>query len=583
MKAGWGLVMLLLAASAAKGGTAEGNVSPADYSIRLAVLGDRTGGAVPGIYEQIVAEISRLRPDLVITVGDMIEGDNEDSTELERRWVEYEQIIRPLRCPIYFTPGNQDIGGQVSEAIYRRCAGEPYYSFNHRQVHVIVLDNSRWDNSAQLPAEQIEWCRADLEAHPDTRYTIVFMHRPFWVHTTAQGLPDTLHTLFKTFGVDAVFTGHYHMYFSGAYDGIHYTGIGSSGGGTGPGDPGPGYHFAWVTIDSSEIAIAPITMGAVLPWDVITAADRLLANRVERGMVRWLEFATADASLKVAPCSIRIVINNIVPETPLNDTARWEVPPGWSVTPERFSLALAPGERREFAFRVESPGPLYPLPALAIPVPYSGGRKLPLRKDLRMVRPAPCVRAEAALSLDGRLDESIWSTPVTGLYDGDGNAATIDSTAVYFAYDDANLYVGARCVEERMDLLKATVTERDGPVYGEDCIGLILQPDPDSSRSVQIYVNAAGAVYDQQISARPDGQFAGDEAWNSTCEAAVVRGDRYWSVELRLPLAEIGARPERGRQWGLNFRRKQSRNAGIGHWQIPWHFDPANFGRLVFE
>ncbi len=32
--------------------------------IRFAILGDRTGGMVPGVYEQMVAEVARLRPDL---------------------------------------------------------------------------------------------------------------------------------------------------------------------------------------------------------------------------------------------------------------------------------------------------------------------------------------------------------------------------------------------------------------------------------------------------------------------------------------------------------------------------------------
>lgn len=48
--------------------------SAARTPVRFAIIGDRVGSAQPGIYEEIVSEIERLRPDFVVNVGDMIEG-----------------------------------------------------------------------------------------------------------------------------------------------------------------------------------------------------------------------------------------------------------------------------------------------------------------------------------------------------------------------------------------------------------------------------------------------------------------------------------------------------------------------------
>jgi len=45
---------------------------PNDF--RFAVLGDRTGGAVPGVYERAWIEVAGLDPSFVINVGDSIEG-----------------------------------------------------------------------------------------------------------------------------------------------------------------------------------------------------------------------------------------------------------------------------------------------------------------------------------------------------------------------------------------------------------------------------------------------------------------------------------------------------------------------------
>jgi 3',5'-cyclic AMP phosphodiesterase CpdA len=220
-------IMLLLLCCSASAEVIEDEGRP----VRFAVIGDRTGSPVPGIYDQIVLEIQRLRPDLLLTVGDMVEEDSGDRDKMEAAWKEYEKIISPLSMPIHFVPGNNDIFTDATEEIYRRHAGEPYYSFDYCGIHFIMLDNCRWESSEELPAEQMAWLVDDLDKYRDAKNTIAFMHKPFWYNTTATGKPDTLHSLFRTFGVDAVFTGHFHQYFVGEYDGIIYTGLGSSGGG----------------------------------------------------------------------------------------------------------------------------------------------------------------------------------------------------------------------------------------------------------------------------------------------------------------------------------------------------------------
>lgn len=106
-------------------------------------------------------------------------------------------------------------------------------------------------------------------------------HKPFWYETIAENKPDILHNLFRNFGVDAVFTGHYHDYFSGEYDGILYTCVGSSGGVCDPGPTGLRYTFTWVTVDKKGISISPIKMGAVLAQNEMTVAERKLLKGKE--------------------------------------------------------------------------------------------------------------------------------------------------------------------------------------------------------------------------------------------------------------------------------------------------------------
>ena len=57
--------------------------SPATDSFRFAILGDRTGEAQRGVYEQVWKEVAAESPAFVMSVGDTIEGMNDASAEAE--------------------------------------------------------------------------------------------------------------------------------------------------------------------------------------------------------------------------------------------------------------------------------------------------------------------------------------------------------------------------------------------------------------------------------------------------------------------------------------------------------------------
>jgi predicted phosphodiesterase len=544
----------------------EGVNDLSKYPVRFVILGDRTGGHTPGIFKQIVIEAERLKPDFVVTVGDMIEGYTEDTTVVVSEWDEYLSLLEPLEMPIYHTAGNHDITYESLEELYRRYVGEPYYSFDHRGLHFTFLDNSRWDSSDQLPDQQLAWLEADLRNHQDATHTFVFMHKPFWYSTT-----------------DAVVTGHFHRYFSGKFDGIIYTSLGSSGGSMEDYLIGPGYHFAWVTVDEQEISIAPIKMGAVLPWDETKAYELFTAFSCLNKGLRFVNPATVTDELKVASTTVELTLHNYSESEVLEDTVIWEVPPGWSVNPVGQAVKIPPGEEERLSFRLECTGSLYPLPSILVDFPYAEDKSLTVKKYLHASRELDCPRAVSPPKIDGKLDDKVWQLAATDLLGTEGNLTTIDSTWFYFAHDDESLYLAASCHESKMSSLKADVAERDGAVYSEDCIGYFFQPRIDQDIIYQIYINPAGIVFDQRISPGEDGYFAGDPQWNGTYEIATDRGKNLWIVEARIALEQLGAKADKGKEWGINFRRKQSRLASTGNWQVPIAYDPDTFGRLRMQ
>jgi hypothetical protein len=55
--------------------------APPSDSFRFAILGDRTGEAQPGVYEQVWKEVAAENPAFVLSVGDTIQGMNDRSAE----------------------------------------------------------------------------------------------------------------------------------------------------------------------------------------------------------------------------------------------------------------------------------------------------------------------------------------------------------------------------------------------------------------------------------------------------------------------------------------------------------------------
>jgi predicted phosphodiesterase len=202
--------------------------APASDSFHFVILGDRTGEAVPGVYEQIWREAAAETPAFILSVGDTIQGMNDATAQQE--WREFERIRRPFaRSPIYLVPGNHDIWSLPSERLFEKYAAHPlHYSFDYRQAHFTVLDNSRSD---ELPPAELQFLEADLAEHAGQPLKFIVSHRPSWLVDAALGNANfPLHRLAKKFGVQIVLAGHVHQMIHMELEGVTYISAPSSGG-----------------------------------------------------------------------------------------------------------------------------------------------------------------------------------------------------------------------------------------------------------------------------------------------------------------------------------------------------------------
>jgi len=216
-------------------------------------------------------------------------------------------------------------------------------------------------------------------------------------------------------------------------------------------------------------------------------------------------------------------------------------------------------------------------------LPSVSGETAQVTKALDVARRLESVRAEPRPTIDGDLGDPVWRNPERLLLGPDGGRSPIDPVEVYFANDDEDLFFAVRCRDERMDLLRAEMKERDDRVYGEDSFGLNLYPASGEGGGVQIYVNPLGTVFDERVFREPDGFWTNDPSWNGDYEVRTARGEDFWTAEVRIPLQQLGADAARGRVLRLNFRRKQSRYESYGAWQLPWSYNPASAGKLILR
>jgi 3',5'-cyclic AMP phosphodiesterase CpdA len=223
---------------------------------QFAVVGDRTGETVSGVWERVWQQIAQEKPDFVVTVGDTIQGGKDSTAQAE--WLAVRPTWARWQLPVYFAPGNHDIWSERSRKIYEQQTGRPsFYSFNYQNAHFTILDNSE---SLELTAGQLKFLEADLQANRARAPKFVFFHQPFWLIPIMLGNSDLpFHQMMRKYGVNYVVSGHVHQYLRKEQDGIVYLLAGSSGGHLRGHDPAKGFAQGWffshllIKVDGTKI------------------------------------------------------------------------------------------------------------------------------------------------------------------------------------------------------------------------------------------------------------------------------------------------------------------------------------------
>lgn len=229
---------------------------PKDDSFTFAFLTDihlQPESNAPEGFKKAIDTINVLKPDFVITGGDMImDALAQTYGRADSLYNMYEEAVNDFNMPVYNTMGNHEIYGIYEEAnaspthpeygemMFKKRLSDLYYSFDYKGWKFMILnsveDTRESGYIGEIDSLQVEWIKKEL-AKTDTSMPIVLStHIPFFtvfmqkyygstepngeslVVTNAKEVVD----LFEDHKLKLVLQGHLHTVEDIYVDGIHF-------------------------------------------------------------------------------------------------------------------------------------------------------------------------------------------------------------------------------------------------------------------------------------------------------------------------------------------------------------------------
>ena len=361
------------------------------------VFGDRTGGPAEGItvLQQAVRDANLLDPDIVMTVGDLINGYNE-TPEWMAQMREYHSVMSKLSMPWYPVAGNHD-------TFWRRTKGEEerpelehdqhyethfgplWYWFAHKTAAFIVLYTDETDpvfgrkhygvpGGQRMSAEQKQWLSATLKKTSGFEHVFVFVHHPRWIknrypHSDWQ---DVERRLLDAGNVTAVFAGHIHrlhyaearrpsggrpiQYFTLATTGANSRATQLSEPGYSHSESLLGYvhHLDVVTVrGTGRISVSTLPIGAVMDPKAVTQELKADVAALEDRPASYDGTPIVLSADGSATGTLRLTLRN-----PAKHAVEFTLTPdakgsGFALSPDHAHLTVPPGGNRDIGFRYE--------------------------------------------------------------------------------------------------------------------------------------------------------------------------------------------------------------------------------------
>lgn len=169
------------------------------------------------------------------------------------------------------------------------------------------------------------------------------------------------------------------------------------------------------------------------------------------------------------------------------------------------------------------------------------------------------LRVNGEIKIDGHLNETVWNENAGITYFRQKNpvegALPSQSTVVYVAYDNENLYVAARLYDKQPDSIFALLGRRDEGL-ATDLFGFFIDTHLDRRSGYYFGLSAAGTYLDG-ILLNDDWD---DSSWDGVWYGKTRIDENGWYAEMQIPFSQLRFSEKENMIWGINFRRDIKRN-----------------------
>ena len=265
----------------------------------FAIFSDLNSGEREKVFQVAVAQLSLLRPELILSVGDLIDGGTENRETLRQEWESFDVRASRAVAPVFKVGGNHDLTNLTMRDVWMERYGARYYHFIYKNVLFLALDSEDYSDermqeiyearaeylelrdsmepeqvkemkymkmperaTGEMGKEQSDFFLKVIAEHPNVDWTFLFMHKPVWLKgndpefaTIESALSNRPYTLFN---------GHFHSYSHTIKNGRDYIMLGTTGGSQNAGNVMSFDHVTMVTVTKDGPTIGNLKLDGIL-------------------------------------------------------------------------------------------------------------------------------------------------------------------------------------------------------------------------------------------------------------------------------------------------------------------------------
>ncbi|MEQ8302686.1 MAG: metallophosphoesterase family protein [Cyclobacteriaceae bacterium] len=285
----------------------EGGATPWAYApegrnssqFSFALIGDLHSGEREGVFNVAINQLNLLRPDFILSVGDLIDGGTENLDTLGKQYDFFDQRAARATAPLFHVGGNHDLTNVVMRKFWEERYGRRYYHFIYKDVLFLILDSEDYQEermheiylaraayieaadgpnpdlakdmeymkmperrTGEISGEQSEYFEKVIADHPEVRWTMLFMHKPVWQREGENGL-SRIETALGSRDY-TVINGHLHTYSHTIRNNKDYITLATTSGGQNPDSDMAFDHITVVSFMEKEPIIATLRMDGIL-------------------------------------------------------------------------------------------------------------------------------------------------------------------------------------------------------------------------------------------------------------------------------------------------------------------------------